>query len=399
MITEAMKLKHILATFCLGAATVAGAQSDAQRLAAKIALANPELSAYESQNSAEVSQARAENVLEGPDVDFDYKFNATNNGENRWSVGVSQSFEWPGSYAARRKANNLRSRAYDELYAAEFTNKKLEALKAIISLAAANERVATLERIEESLAAMVKKYDFAFKHENITILERKKLDISSFIIATEITGARTVQAAAAANLRALAGGHTIEAPADALISEPLYPFTEYSKQLENSDKTIAAHRTLFDAAHADISSAKNAALPSFKLGYMHDYEDGQHFNGVTIGIALPQWAPEHRVKAARMRAKALEFDALSYSLDREAELSADYAAAKELSATIAAAGSIFSSNEYSHLLDNALNQGAITVLDYLRELNEYLNARLQYIDMQAALATAMASLNRYNTLP
>ena len=49
-----------------------------------------------------------ENTLESPEVEFSRVWNTEAGGENKWSLSVSQSFDWPGVYAARREAARTR---------------------------------------------------------------------------------------------------------------------------------------------------------------------------------------------------------------------------------------------------------------------------------------------------
>lgn len=49
-------------------------------------------------------KAYMEKILEAPEVEFSRVWNTESGGENKWSLSVSQSFDWPGVYAARREA-------------------------------------------------------------------------------------------------------------------------------------------------------------------------------------------------------------------------------------------------------------------------------------------------------
>ena len=56
---------------------------------------NAEIKAEMQRGRADVEAAKAENALAQPEVEFEHMWNA-DEGDNRWSVGVSQSFDWPG---------------------------------------------------------------------------------------------------------------------------------------------------------------------------------------------------------------------------------------------------------------------------------------------------------------
>ncbi|MDE6127515.1 MAG: hypothetical protein K2G30_11245, partial [Muribaculaceae bacterium] len=46
--------------------------------------------------SSEVSEARAANMLADPEIEGEMLF-PHGGGQNRWSVGVTQGFDWPGA--------------------------------------------------------------------------------------------------------------------------------------------------------------------------------------------------------------------------------------------------------------------------------------------------------------
>lgn len=80
----------------VSAGNVAGIAS-ADSVALSIAEAAPDVAAVRARYDAELQQARAANVLQGPEMDFGYKFNAAG-GPDKWGVSVGQAFDWPGVY-------------------------------------------------------------------------------------------------------------------------------------------------------------------------------------------------------------------------------------------------------------------------------------------------------------
>ena len=113
-------------------------------------------------------------------------------------------------------------------------------------------------------------------------------------------------------------------------------------------------------------------MPSFKLSYAHDYEDGKHFNGFGIGISLPSWQPKKSVRMAEAKAIAADFDVLDYDIVRKARLNADYNEARHLYERIANEREVLA-NDYPALLKKAFDSGIFTIFEYLTEYNTYLD--------------------------
>ena len=57
-----------------------------------------------SRGQAQIENILGENTLEAPEVEFVHMFGTTADTNDKWTLSVSQSFDWPGVYAARREA-------------------------------------------------------------------------------------------------------------------------------------------------------------------------------------------------------------------------------------------------------------------------------------------------------
>ncbi len=388
-----MKLFHFAAALLVPLAAVA--QQPIDNMAREIALRNPDLAAVKAGYEAQVSETRAANTLAGPEVDFDYKFNAAG-GENRWGLSVGQAFDWPGLYRARGKAGAYRADAYRQLYRASLVEKALEAKQALLSLAVAEKQLAVLREADLAMARLSETYEFAFSQGEATVLETSKIKLERFAIANRVAEMEALAESLRATLRALNGGEDIAAvpPLDSHVR--LAPLATYREMLEQNDPTVAANAALDLAAGADVSAARASRLPGFKLAYTHDYEDGTHFNGFSVGLSLPSWNFSAPVKAAEALAMAARLSAQDYALRLNAELVGDYTTASRLDARTDAARSTFEGDDYPRLLKKALDAGRINVLDYLREYSSYLDAKASFIDLEGQLVKVLARLDRFN---
>lgn len=390
-----MKIKNILAAALLACTPLAFA-ADLDEVARAIADRNPELAASRARYEAELEGARAENVLPGLEVDFDYKFGKR---ENRWGGGVSQSFDWPGLYSARRKALSSRRSAFEQLYRADYLEQALAAKQLLIEYVKAKSVVEVLSEAQANVDRLEQLYAYAFERGETTILEVRKLRLQAFALATRRAEAEAALEAVAASLRALNGGEdiSVEFPTG-FPAELLAPEAEYIEQLAANDPTVAAETSLLAAADGEIAVARRSAMPSFKIGYAYENEGGESFHGFSLGLALPAWSNKARVAASRAGRLAVELGAQDYALKLRSQLSADYAAATRLGMRLDEGRRAFAADEYPQLLGKALDGGRINLFDYLREYNEYLDAKAEFIDLEYQYATVLARLNRYSLL-
>ena len=371
--------------------------SEIDRTVAAIVERNPALAAGRARLEAEMAAARADNVLPGLEVDFDYKFGSH---ENKWGAGVSQSFDWPGVYSARRKANSARASAFTQLYRADYLERALEAKQLLLNLARARMTLDVVAEAQANVARLQDLYNFAFERGETTVLEVRKLRLQAFELACRRAEAEADLESIAASLAAINGGEAINVdfggviPSDALGSE-----AGYLEQLKANDPAVAAQLSLGEVAQREVAVARRSALPSFSLGYVYENEGGDSFHGFSVGIGLPTWSNSARVASVRAQKLAADSDALDYTLRMRATISADYAAAVRLGARLEAARADFENDSYPRLLEKALDGGRINLLEYLREYNDYLDAKSAYIDIQYRYSSLVAGLNRYNLLP
>ncbi|MCH5221915.1 MAG: TolC family protein [Muribaculaceae bacterium] len=388
-------MKAIYYTLIISLLPTAIAAQDIDSYAREIALRNPEVLAAKHNYESQIEGFRADNTLEGLEVDFGYKFSNVSNDDNKWGISVGQSFDWPGVYSARKKSNTYRAEAFENLYRGELLKSALEIKQLLLNAAVAQQKADILAEAQANIDRLTAAYNRAYEQGEATILEVKKLSLQSFEISSQYAKAQAEADAFKSTLKALNGNEEVVIPSH-LDLPPLLPYHVYQSQLIENDPIVAANDKLQHSAAAEISAGRRSAMPSFKIAYTHDYEERSHFNGFSIGFSLPRWSNKHSIRAAKAAAEAMNYD--EYSMRRNAEMSSDYALATRLASRVENAKAVFDNDDYTQVLTKALDGGKLNIFEYLREYNDYLEARAEYVELQGQLALALASLNRYNLL-
>lgn len=372
---------------------VMSASASAQTLDAicySAALEAPSLKAEEARIAAQRIQNEADNSLAGPEADFEYKFNA-DGGENRWGASIGQAFDWPGVYYSRRKSNKLRESALENLHRQNVADKALEIKLAAIRLGQAREAMRILGEAKANFEELAAKQKYAYDRSEATVLTLRKSELQLMSVNTTLAEAENELSQAEAALEAVAPGSLARFDGiDILAIVDLKPEQTYLEAF-NASSGMASISTEAEAARNDISVAKRAAMPSFKLSYVHDYEELTHFNGFGISIALPSWQPSKSVGVARAKAIAAEFDAVDYGFVQRAQLHADYVEAQRLYTRLAEQRELIA-GDYPSLLKKAYDAGIITIFDYLTEYNDYLDTLARHNALVAGYAQVEARL-------
>ena len=127
-------MKRIMILAALVAATVTGANARAtfEQVLETVVKGNPDVAATVASGKAEIEEMKAENMLEGPEIEGHHAWG--NFGDRKYGIGISQGFDWPGLYSARRGLIKATSEAKTYLNRSTVLDKAIEAKLLLIEL-------------------------------------------------------------------------------------------------------------------------------------------------------------------------------------------------------------------------------------------------------------------------
>lgn len=363
----------------------------ANNLTAKFNMANDE---------AALEEMRNENTLEAPEIGFDHLWGDSKEVGNKLSVSISQSFDWPGVYAARRDAIRKSSYAMQYLRESSMMDIKMEIRQILIDIIYNRQRVTALSNLSESMATLVETYRVLMEQQQQTRLDYNKAVIEKIDIDRELESLKGQYAVLVSSLEALNGGKTVGELLETIGDN--YPQVELSSLLPNPtlikerDPQYAAAMASIEANRSLVKVEKLSRLPGFSLGYVHELENGDRFDGFSFSISLPFLKKGHNVKAAKLKGEALNYEAEIQVAQRVAEMNGAYRHASELRKLIDKYTPVIGSDSSFELLKKALDAGEISFITYLQELHYFHTARINYLDTLYEYNQALAKLARYN---
>lgn len=388
-----MKRKFI--TILAVAATLAAtAQSAFQRVITSVLTNNGEVNAALAVEEAALAVARSENSLPGAEIEGEHLWGENGSG-NRYSIGVSQEFEMPWVYSARRGAINAQAQAVDYAKAAIWADKALSIKQLIIDIINAKQRLAFYEELGQNLAAIDSLTRRSFELGNATVLDIRKLQLSILDNNRSIDACRADLATLQASLRAQ--GADFEA--DAAIWDA-YPVQTLTAASTNPEDYYQYHlgRLNAQAAQYQASVIRRQAWPTLALGYQFSYEDHTNFHGLTVTLRLPSYSQRQRRLAADYAAQAIVSQYDFELTQAMSEAAGEAAAAQALQRSIDQYADLSGDTSYLDLLHKAFLGGELSVIDYLNEVNLFKSARLSFIDLDYRYQLSLARLNRYRSL-
>ncbi|HIW44266.1 MAG TPA: TolC family protein, partial [Candidatus Prevotella stercoripullorum] len=284
-----MMKSTIFAIAAFMAATSLQAQSLADVLGS-VERNNTELKAILKGNEAAHLDLKQANNLEGLSVEYSPFFNSAVSGIASSELVVTQGFDFPTLYGARRKAARLQGEAIDMQYRTARRDVLLGAKQLCLDLIHMNKRRALLDErrraADELLAMYTEKYDGG----EATVIELNKVKMERMNLETELASAENDRAAALQQLRAMNGGEPIEC------TDTLYPLLPAGgdeamyAQAVSADLPAMAAAASVKAAEQDVKVSRQGWMPKLEIGYRRNTDGTDASNGFLIGGSIPLFA-------------------------------------------------------------------------------------------------------------
>lgn len=373
--------------------------SDFDKVLNTVVSNNMALKYADAENQAAIASLKSENTLDAPEIGFESLWGAKGIGDKR-NFSISQGFDWPGVYTARREAIRKSQAAMQYLQESAMIEARQEVRLLLIDIIYAKQRIAATEKICDGLSSLQKTFRKAVDEGNETKLDYNKSVIEKIAAERELKTLRGEYAAMLASLRAMNGGKDVE---DLVASVGnVYPEVDLASlrpDVENiraKDPAIAAMKADAEVQKSLLKVEKRSLLPGFTLGYSHEWEMGDRFNGFSVAVSLPFITGNKKVKASRLQVRASEMQQEMELIRLSAAMSGDYEKALLYRELLDQYEDIMNDNSDFELLKKAFDGGQINFLTYMQELNYFLAARRDFLETLYNYNCALARLQRYN---
>ncbi len=348
------------------------------------------ISSLESGFDAEIMALKAENSLPGPEVGVEHKWPRRAGEGNRWGIEVSQEIEWPGVYSARRKAAanlaGIKSNASaqtERWLRFEVADRLLQLIEVRKRLDILGEIQSNLEEVSTSMAKML-------EVGQATVIDARKAEFELLAIKEKLADTR----AEYDRMAALIGfGQVMPSGLDQLTDYPDTPVELPLMTPDEIEKQAAAQRSLDEAC---MERMKN--MPSLSVGYVHDYEEGIHFNGFSIGLKLPSYSTRKRNAAKQLESEIRQMELEQARAERIASLTADVSELKHLSTLLEEYERMLGSKDYLRQLRKSFDARQITLTQYLLDQNQYFTTQLDYLALQLRYHRLLPALNTLSAI-
>lgn len=357
---------------------------------------NADLKYASAQIEAQTAELKTTNNLSNPTIDGSYLFGNDAAGD-KWEVGVSQEFDWPGLYSARGAANKAQIEAIRRSYSVTKQSVLFEAYNLCLDIVSCNRSIAFQKGVMDNLNKLYDTNMKAFSHGEVSIIDVNKLKIERIALQQTLDNLVAKRDAKVIELEGYNSNLPIEGvkTLDFYSDNALLPMSDYLAEAKANSPLIAQSRAelVADEKYTKVASAQG--LPKFNLGYKHSKEDGYNFNGVTFGMSLPVFENRGKMKAAKAKYIISQYACDNAEADVENEVRTNYQTAQSLQKQLNGYREALDGVDNVSVLNKALNGGQISLLTYLQELRYFVDAKAVMLEVESDYHRALAVLNKY----
>lgn len=382
--------KIILVTMAFAAALSINAQ-DINTILKSVEQNNMELKALLKGNEAADIEIKSENTLEDLSIEYSPFFQSETSGIASSELVITQGFDFPTLYGARKKAGKLQRNVLDMQYQTARRDILLNAKKLCLDIINYNKQKQLLQERRKNADELLDMFEIKFKNGDATSLEINKIKLDRMNLETELVQADTKHANTMQQLQALNGGLPIEvniteypkAPADDEV-------TMYEKAVA-TDWTIRTAQASVLAAEQDVKVNKQSWIPKFEIGYRRNTEGDNASNGFLIGGSIPLFSSKNKVKIAKARQTEAVMQHANARINAENSARALINQMKQLKASTDAYD-VPLMQQTLKLLRTALEHGEISVTEYYVEADNIYKNMITYMDIERQYQDALTEI-------
>lgn len=373
------------------AAVVSAKAQDINAVLKSVEQNNMELKALLKGNEAADIENKSQNTLEDLSIEYSPFFQSETSGIASSELVITQGFDFPTLYGARKKAGQLQRNVLDMQYQTARRDILVNAKKLCLDIINYNKQKQLLQERRKNADELLAMFELKFKNGDATSLELNKIKLDRMNLETELVQADTKHANAMQQLQALNGGQPIEvnmteypqAPADDEV-------TMYEKAVA-TDWTVRTAQASVLAAEQDVKVNKQSWIPKFEIGYRRNTEGDNASNGFLIGGSIPLFSSKNKDKIAKARQTEAVMQHANARINAENSARTMINQMKQLKAS-ADAYDVPLMRQTLKLLRTAVENGEISVTEYYVEADNIYKNMITYMDIERQYQDALTEI-------
>lgn len=359
---------------------------------------NTTLIALRTEAEARKLENRTGITLPDPEVGFKRMWEGAEESGKLTELTVTQSLDLAAVTGQRVRVARQQNALVDEEYRLARMDILLDAQLTCIDIMYYDALAAELDRRLEHARRVVEAEKSRFDQGDTDVLAYNNVLLSLSALEAEKARVDTERDVLVDRLTALNGGkelggiENIES-IESIESLSYQDFDSWYAQAEPYLPQLAQARHLIEVRNSELHLAKTLHLPSLSATYINErHTIGSRSQGVAVGVSLPLWSNKNRVRSARTALEAAQAYEADAQLQLRSQYEQEFTRVKGLHHTAQLYRRALDEANNSALLEKAMDEGFISVLEYLQGIELYydyldrsLNADRDYLRACAQL--------------
>lgn len=330
---------------------------------------------------------------ENPEVEFAYLWGSPSAIGQRIDVSVTQSFEFPTAYVYRSRIADLKDEQTGLFLRSQMLETYMEVGRLYYSIVYQNTRIRDMERCLQFLSDVSAAYQQKLDAGEINIFDYNKVKLSELNLRQEKTHAESERNAMLLEIKQLNGGK----PIDITLSEfPEISLPDDITDWANRSPHLQWYGKQQEIAQQQLKLDRSLWAPQFFVGYMREQVPAETFQGLKVGLTVPLWKNVNTLKQTQLQNSALNMIAADEQFKLQARLEAKYVTTRNLLQQIEEYRQLLSTVDAAALLNQALESGQLSLVEYLYELSAYHESHERFAEMQHDAALEFLELEAYS---
>lgn len=355
---------------------------------------NIELQAAQKDIASELEEIKQSNTIEGLSVEYSPFMRSGIPGISSSELIVSQEFDFPTLYGARRLLAKKQHRVLKLEYQTKRRDLLLEAKIKCLDWIQLNQLKNVLADRLEKAQRLLELYQKRFEHGEATILELNKLKMEQMSLHADIAKNEAARQRVYQELLILNGNQPL------LLEHLAYPLVmikfnadSLRTHLLQTDAEVLAAKGYGEAAQQQLNVNKNSWLPRLTIGYRRNTEGDFISNGVQIGFALPLYTNQHKKKAAQAALEGALLRKVNVQMKVTNEWRARQNELEQLRTSLSTYDLIFL-RQSLQTLRKIVEIGEMSLLDYYTEVDKIYEKWQDYINIEHQFQLVYAELTK-----
>lgn len=390
-----MKKTFLIITAAFSTLNLRAQTNDIASVLQAIEQNNTTLQALHRTAEAQQLENRTSLTLADPEIGYSYVWGSPISVNNKQNVSVSQTFDMATLSGLKNKVAGEKDKLIECQYRTDRMNILLEAKLYCLDLIYYNAMLAELHTRLEHAKATAEGQKERLENGDGNRLECNNVMLKLSTLKSEITLMKTERETVLSQLSRLNGGKPVDFTLSDYedISMPT-DFQEWFSMAETKNPALAYVRQDIEVSKKELSLSKTMNLPTVSLGYEGEFENGgDRHQGIAVGMSVPLWSNKNRVRQAKAAVRAAEARQTDTREQWYGNLKILYRHTNGLKTAAEAYRSALSESDNTQLLKTALDEGEISVLDYLVGISIYYDAVDKALEAERAYQKAYAELS------